>query len=255
VVTAGAWGSTHALATALAVRKLGGHAVLLLWPQEMNPTAERIRRESAAAADEVHDVRGVVSAYARGLLGRSRGARWIPPGGGTPLGALGFVNAALELAAQVRAGVLPAPARIVVPLGTGGTTAGLLVGLELAGLPSRVIAARVVPRIVANRGHVLWLAWRTAHLLRKLSGADVPSPRGSRLEIVQDVYGGAYGRETERGREAAERYRAWSGRPLDPTYSAKALAAALALPEGGPTLFWLTYDARMARPASPRATP
>lgn len=254
VVTAGARGSTHALATAVHARRLGARVVLLHWPQEMNPVAERVRACSRAVADEVIDVGSVPAAYARGFARRLRGARWVPPGGSVPLGALGFVNAALELAEQIDAGLLPAPARIVLPLGSGGTTAGLLVGLGIAGLPTRVVAARVVPRIVGNRWHVLRLAWRTSRLLERLTGTRVPRPQLSRLQIVGDVYGGAYGRETPRGREAAARYHAWSGRAVDPTYSAKALAAALALPDAGPTLFWLTYDNRLcaadSRPSS-----
>lgn len=244
IITAGAYGSTHALATAIHAKRLGARVELVLWPQEMNATAERVLSRSRAAADEVRQVRSVPGAYVRGLAASLRGARWIPPGGSTALGALGYANAALELEEQVRAGVLPVPARIVVPLGSGGTTAGLLAGLALTELPTTIVAARVVPRLVANRWHVLRLARATNRLLRRLTGERLPRPRGARLRIVHDVFGGAYGRETDRGRNAAERCRACSGISLDPTYSAKALAAALAPPRPAPTLFWLTYDAR-----------
>lgn len=247
VVTAGAYGSTHALATAIHGARLGARVELFLWPQQLNATAERVRARSHAAAARVREVRSVAGAYLRGLAASLRGARWIPPGGSTALGALGYVNAALELAEQVRAGVLPAPARIVVPLGSGGTTAGLLAGLALTDLPSTIVAARVVPRIVANRWRVLRLARAANHLLRRLTGERLPRPDARRLRIVHDVFGGAYGRETERGRAAAERCRASSGITLDPTYSAKALAAGLALDDREATLFWLTYDQRAAQ--------
>ncbi len=244
VVTAGARGSTHALATAIHATRLGARVTVLHWPQEMNPVAAGVRERTRIAAHQLRDVRTVPGAYVRGLLERLRGARWIAPGGSVPLGTLGYVNAALELAEQVAAGLMPVPDRIVLPLGSGGTTAGLLLGLEIAGLPTRLVAARVVPRVVGNRGHVLRLAWQTSRLLERLAATRVPRPRLSRLEVVQDFYGGAYGRATTEASAAADRYHAWSGRNVDPTYSAKALAAALALRDAGPTLFWLTYDER-----------
>lgn len=251
VVTAGAYGSTHALATAIHARRLGARVELFLWPQEMNDTAVRVRERNHAAADVVREVRSVPAAYLRGLAAGLRGARWIPPGGSTALGSFGYANAALELAAQVHAGLLPAPARIVVPLGSGGTTAGLLAGLALTDLPTTIVAARVVPRVVANRWHVLRLARGATRLLRRLTGEPLPLPTGARLRIVHDVFGGAYGREIDRARAAAERCRSSSGIALDPTYSAKAFAAALAAVGAGPTLFWLTFDRRVLDDATP----
>ena len=62
-----------------------------------------------------------------------------PTGGTSALGTIGYVNAGLELADQVRAGALPEPAAIFVPLGSGGTVAGLLLGLRLAGLRTRCL--------------------------------------------------------------------------------------------------------------------
>src|SRR5256885_1804915 len=74
--------------------------------------------------------RGVAAAAAPAPLPRRRPHTvFVPLGGSTPLGTLGHVNAALELAEQVAAGALPEPAAVVVPLGSGGTAAGLLLGL------------------------------------------------------------------------------------------------------------------------------
>ncbi len=60
-----------------------------------------------------------------------------------PLGCVGYVEAAIELAEQVGAGELPEPSHIVVALGSGGTAAGLLAGLKLAGLRSRLVCVLV----------------------------------------------------------------------------------------------------------------
>ena len=72
-----------------------------------------------------------------------KGSYYIPAGGSNELGAGGYVEAARELAAQVRAGVMPEPDLIVVALGTGGTAAGLLAGLALEGMRTRVLAVTV----------------------------------------------------------------------------------------------------------------
>ena len=243
VVTVGGWGSTHALATALHAQRLGARAATWRWKQAMTPTAERV----AALTDrhaEGGRVRTLPGAYARAAAARIGGARWIPAGGSSPLGVLGHVNAALELAAQVAAGALPMPARIVLPLGSGGTAAGLLLGFAIAGLDIEIVGARVVPRILGNSGHVRTLAHRTARLMRRL-GAPVPRRLGQ-FTVAHEAFAGAYGRESPRGRAAADRLRALEpGIECDPTYSAKALAVALARADGRPTLFWLTFDARM----------
>lgn len=257
VLTVGGTGSTHALATAVYARTLGARVHVLRWPQEMNDASRAVDARLREAADEVTDTWSPVSAYARVLVRRlaSRVARrapplhWIPAGGSTPLGVLGHVSAALELAEQVRRGELPVPERIVVPLGSGGTVAGLWLGLAIAGLPAQVIAVRVVPRIVANARRVQRLAEDAARLIERESGERVARPDVARLVVRAEFYGGAYGRETAAGREAAACFAAAHGAGalagrVDGTYSAKAFAAALTACDDRPTVFWLTFDGR-----------
>ena len=247
VLTVGATGSTHALSVARYAGRLGARTEVITWPQEAQPIAKATARAIAGLASVTH-ARSVLDAYLRATLRRlARRYRWIPAGGSVPLGALGHVNAALELADQVRAGELPEPAVVVVPLGTGGTAAGLLVGFAIAGLRSRVVGVRVVPRVVANRQRVLGLARRTRRLVGRLAD-EVAAPLDvSRFVIDDDAYGGAYARETAAARDAAAALLASGGPALEGTYSAKAFGAALALarrvPED-PVLFWLTFDAR-----------
>jgi D-cysteine desulfhydrase len=172
-----------------------------------------------------------------------------------PLGILGHVNAALELAAQVAGGELPEPSRIVLPLGTGGTAAGLALGCRIAGMSATIVGVRVVPRLVARAGRVVRLANETAALIRRYSTARLPRVVREDVMVVHDYYGGAYGRETAAGRDAARRFALEARVTLDATYTAKACAAALARSgrrggdsgvgrTTGPTLVWLTFDAR-----------
>jgi 1-aminocyclopropane-1-carboxylate deaminase/D-cysteine desulfhydrase-like pyridoxal-dependent ACC family enzyme len=246
VLTVGGLGSTHVLATAHHAGLLGIHTEAIRWPHERDSLADEIAQRAAALCVRVTDARSPVDAMARAAWRRVRGTRWIPAGGSTALGVLGHVNAGLELAEQVSTGMLPEPARAVVPLGSGGTAAGLALGLQLAGLATRVYAVRVAPRIVANAGRVRALADDAASLIARVTGSRIAALERWRLVVEHDLFGGAYGRRTTRAEAAAEAFRAAGGPPLDMTYSAKAAVSALydARVSAGPTLFWLTFDAR-----------
>jgi D-cysteine desulfhydrase len=240
VATAGAWGSTHCLATAVHGAARGARVRVGLWPQEMNAVARRVESELREQAEVVRFPSPVVAIP--WLWWRAaRGDRVIPPGGTTPSGMLGHVNAALELARQIARGELPSPRQVVVPLGTGGTMAGLALGFAIAGLSLEIVGARVTPRIVARLGRVRRLAAATRRRLEQASGerirVELPPMR-----IIHDVYGGAYGRPLARGRARLDGNT--QAVELDPTYSAKACTAALEIRNEGPTLFWMTFDGR-----------
>jgi D-cysteine desulfhydrase len=220
----------------------------------MHDVARIVARRIGKEADEVRAARSVAGAYWRVLRMRiARDVCWVPAGGTSALGILGHVDAALELARQIDAGECPVPTRIVVPLGSGGTAAGLALGLELAGLPTRVVAVRVVSRLVANRGRVLRLAGRAARLIERLApAARVPRLSRERVQVAEGYFGGAYGRETNEGRSAAERFLSeYRPASLEPSYTAKAFAAALAACDGQTTLFWLTFDSRWLSEPTP----
>ena len=247
LLTVGATGSTHALAVAEHGARLGARTQVILWPQETNAVADATARRLGEVA-RVTPVRSVAEAYLRAAVRRLRGGvQWVPAGGSVPLGAMGHVNAALELVMQLGRLHLPVPDVIVAPLGSGGTVAGLLVGLALAGVPTRVLGVRVVPRIVANRAHVLRLARRTRALIGRMAGVALPPLDAARLLIDEGAYGGAYGRATAPARAAAQALLDAGGPMLDTTYSAKSFGVALERARRAPderVLFWLTFDGR-----------
>jgi D-cysteine desulfhydrase len=242
LLTIGGEGSTHVLVTAAMGERLGARTVAIRWRHEMNPAALRTADSACALCARVRTTRGPISAYLASLLARGSGRlRWVPPGGTNALGMLGHVNAGLELAGQVARGELPLPSAVVVPFGTGGTAGGLALAFAIAGLPTRIVAARVVPRMVANRRHLLSLTRSCAKLIQRLEGRTIPAVHPSRIQIVNDVYGGAYGRPLPAAHAAASALHSLSGITLDDSYSAKAFVAALNLPHDDPVLFWLTF--------------
>jgi 1-aminocyclopropane-1-carboxylate deaminase/D-cysteine desulfhydrase-like pyridoxal-dependent ACC family enzyme len=120
----------------------------------------------------------------------------------------------------------------------------------MANLETEVIGVRVVPRMVANLARVQRLVARTSRLIERLTQAPIPRTRPTVIRVAHAFYGGAYGRSTTEGNEASRRCAARTGLAIDPTYGAKALAAALAEHEKriGTTLFWLSFDARWLQP-------
>lgn len=258
IFATGAYGSNHAVATALHAPRVGLASRALLFPQPLSWAALENLRVTLALYDAVHALpHWSCLPFAMWHHARRRdlgGVTLMPPGGASPRGALGYVSAALELAEQIEAGVLPAPARIVVGVGSTCTTAGLLVGLDLAkklgigfGRTEPVlVAVRVTPWPVTSRFRIVGLAERTARLLAawaKDPALAVSARRlGERLELDTAYLGRGYGRVTETGRAAMRRWAEASLPPLDTTYSAKSAAAFLARCERseGPTLFWST---------------
>ena len=226
LLTIGAVGSHHVLATAVYGRNIGleTHAVLI--PQPATEHARRNARITCANAT-VHPARSYLHVPGA-LLAGWRAARaatgrppmWVAPGGSSPLGALGHVGLGLEIAQDVAEGRLPAPDRVYVALGTGGTAAGLWVGLRLGGLRAEVVAVPVVEAVVAN-------GWTTRRLARKVAAMLPERPALDGLRIARGHLGGGYGHPTAEGTEAAA-WAAGSGLTLEPTYTAKSCAAMLA---------------------------
>jgi D-cysteine desulfhydrase len=136
---------------------------------------------------------------------------------------LAYAAAAQELADDVAAGLLPAPERIVVPLGTGSTVAGLLAGLVQTPLRSVLVGVAVAPNPAA-RLLVLALAARAL----QVSGKTYLIPQLARRLLVDGTRVGAgYGHPTPEGARATE-LAAILGIELEPTYTAKAFSRALA---------------------------
>jgi D-cysteine desulfhydrase len=210
----------------------------------MNPIATRVSQELRARAGNSTNLLTPVAGPAWLAWRRLRGDLAIPAGGTSPLGMLGHVNAALELAEQIRSGELPEPSEVMVPLGSGGTTAGLALGFAIAGLRTTIVAARVVPRILGRKGRILRLAAATASYIERITGERLPRPDAALVRIDNGVYGGGYGWMLDRAADQARRVLEMTGLALDDTYSAKAFIAALESKSPGPRLFWSTFDGR-----------
>jgi 1-aminocyclopropane-1-carboxylate deaminase/D-cysteine desulfhydrase-like pyridoxal-dependent ACC family enzyme len=246
ILTMGGYGSTWCAALASAAARRGQRVHAALFPQPWSPSVSGLLSTTLAEGRVVlaPSRRGMPLALARAwLAARQSGAvTWMPAGGATPRAILGSVSAGLEFARQVEGDAARLQA-IVVPLGSGGTAAGLLVGAWVAGWEIEICAVRVTDPWFANRRRVLRLAMRTLRLLRGY-GLDV-RPGVARLRVLGEFLGAGYGCPTEAGRRAAA-LAATSGIALDLTYGAKAFASLVSLGTSFRRLcFWHTFDGRL----------
>jgi D-cysteine desulfhydrase len=248
LITVGAAGSHHALATALYGREHEIPVSLVLFPQPVTPHVRNVLLTDLSLGAELRWSPRMEAVPAAALLARfahRRDAPYsIPGGGSSPVGALGYVSAALELEDQVRRGMFPEPDTIHVAAGTLGTAAGLAVGLSLGGLATRVHAIRIASRLVTNERMLRRLIVGVSAILQQ-HGVAVPDLRAieSRLELTHDAIGIGYGHRTEAGAAAMEAL-ADSELIFDDTYTAKAAAAMLARMQGagGVQLYWHTLS-------------
>ncbi|MCA9534852.1 MAG: pyridoxal-phosphate dependent enzyme, partial [Myxococcales bacterium] len=180
IVSTGAFGSNHAAATVLHARRVGLEPGALLFPQPQSAAAREnlaVTVTHGARVEELPHWSFLPYGLARAhLLDKQRRERSyvMVPGGATPLGALGYVSAAFELAGQVARGELPAPRAVVLAVGSTCTTAGLLLGFTLAArlglgfrVPPRVVSVRVTPWPVTRHARIVQLAFRAAELMER----------------------------------------------------------------------------------------
>ncbi len=288
VITYGAVGSNHALATAVCCRKLGLNAISILAPQQ---TSDHVRKnilmQHAAGAgmhlctDYTEFPEATKQLSDRCLAEDGIHPYIVPVGGTNATGALGFVAAAFELARQSRQDggdtpVPPASSRhcpdvIYLPMGTGGTLAGLLVGLKLAGLDTRVEAIRVVDPAFRNESHIKKLCDELCeklfppqrhgdteppsknaaeqNLRQSAKSVDKKTPvvEESDIAIRDEFFGEGYGIPTPAGREAVEQFKTSENVQLETTYTGKTAAALLhdlrsGKLEGQTVLYWNTLN-------------
>ena len=239
LVTGGGPDSNFVAAAAQAARVAGLGCELVVWGDPRGTTNLALATAAGArihplGCDERERVDGEVERLGAELAQQGRRPLAVPRGGSTPVGATGFAYAAQEVVAQW---VEPAAPTVVIPVGSGGSVAGLLAGLAEVGWP--VLGASVSRPPEEITATVLALAAETAGLL------GTPPPRAERLTVV-DARGPGFGVASPADRVAADLVLRTEGVLLDDTYGAKAAAVAMEHVASDPTrptrptLLWLT---------------
>jgi 1-aminocyclopropane-1-carboxylate deaminase/D-cysteine desulfhydrase-like pyridoxal-dependent ACC family enzyme len=220
----GAAGSHHLLTLALFARAAALESAAVVIAQPHTQHAMDTLRAALGLGLRVYPA--AHSGWLPWVLGRAvrTGDYVIPPGGSNVLGACACADAIDELLQPIADGVLPAPDWIVVPLGSGGTCAGLAAGVIRRGLPCRVLGVQVVAGL-APRAAARYLA---REVLRSTGHGQLTSQLGAQLVFDSSQVGPGYGFSTAAGARASELARD-IGLELDATYTAKAFASVLEL--------------------------
>jgi D-cysteine desulfhydrase len=228
LVTGGSASSNFCPAAALAAARAGLGCELVVAGTSDSPNVELARRAGARLhpVDDRGLVEDAVLELSNGLAAAGRRPYRMPRGGSTATGAAGFALAARELRDQL---LSESVSLVVIPVGSGGSCAGLLAGPGSWPLLG-VSVSRDLPEI---SGIVQRLAAECARLL----GEAAPDP--NRLELA-DGRGPGFGVPGPDDLAAAAVALETEGLLLDHTYTAKALAVLLARPVEGPVVFWHT---------------
>jgi D-cysteine desulfhydrase len=243
LVTTGGIQSNHCRATASAAAKLGLRCVLVVngAPQQA-PSANALLDRLLGAEVEYVKAREERAPRLRAVCERlrSEGRRplEIPLGASTPLGAAGFALAVGELLRQG-----PAPDVIVHSTSSGGTQAGLVAGVALHGLRTRVIGVSADDPAASLATSVREIVVGLGGLL---GGDGEALARHCAIEVDDRFVGDGYGVPSDASREAQQLAARTEALFVDHTYTAKAFAGLVALLREGrfrdaeSVLFWHT---------------
>ena len=252
IIIFGCVGTNHGLATACYARQLGFDCLLMLkhqpnsWVVQQNLLLDHYFKADIRLFKN-NEERWVALET---LLENDTDAYFFPTGGSVALGAVGYVNAALELKHQIDAGDMPMPNTIYLPVGSCGTTAGLLLGFKIAGIPSTLKAVAVEPEETPNEFYenTKKLFTEANQLLHEaLPSIPLYEFPETQLAINKDFCGQEYGLWLPEGDQATEIMYETEGITLEGTYSAKPVAALIADIQNGllsdheVALVWNTY--------------
>lgn len=258
IVTAGGIASTQVQATAIFGRMLGFAVSAVLFDQPVTHFArEAILVSLAAGAKLVHGG-GYAATAARtfGAFRRADRPYLILPGAAGPLANIGYVDAMLELAAQVERGEAPRPDAIVLPTGSSGTLAALAIGAAWLGWPTEIVGVRITSRLACNALTISAIIEATRRFLEDRD-PRFHLRRPPRWSLDHGAIGPGYGHPTTEAIEGAAQLAALTGAAGEVTYTGKALAALRRLGRaprfaGKTLLLWNTLST--ARPAIPEGT-
>ncbi|MGK0736747.1 D-cysteine desulfhydrase [Yokenella regensburgei] len=224
LVTAGAIQSNHVRQTAAVAAKLGLHCVALL-ENPIGTTAENyltngnrllldLFNTQVEMCDALTDPTTQLDELATRLEAQGFRPYVIPVGGSNALGAMGYVECAMEIAQQCEG--IVSLSSVVVASGSAGTHAGLAVGLEHLMPEIELIGVTVSRKVAEQKPKVVTLQQALASSLEMKASADI--------QLWDEYFSPGYGLPTEEGMEAVKLLAQLEGILLDPVYTGKAMA-------------------------------
>ncbi|MEC7762980.1 MAG: D-cysteine desulfhydrase family protein [Pseudomonadota bacterium] len=236
LITTGGHQSNHARMTAAAARHFGMHPVLVLRGNAPDTFQGNLLLDKLFGAElEFLDPDAYFDQINPRMQAHADKAREaglepyiMPVGGATPLGALGYALAVRELAAQFSQRGERAPDYIVTAVGSGGTLAGLEIGLKQYWPDTRAIGVAVSGSAIPFPEKISGMANDGAKLI------DIDATWTPDDIRVEDAYvGEAYSIPSQDGNAAIKRLAMDEGLLLDPVYTGKGMAGLIDLATRG----------------------
>jgi D-cysteine desulfhydrase family pyridoxal phosphate-dependent enzyme len=247
VITGGAMQSNHCRQTAAAAAAVGLECHLALGGAEPafpegNLLLDHIFGATIHWCGELGKGE-LIPTIAEELRSRGRTPYVIPFGGSNATGALGFVAAVSELAAQL-ADLHTRIDCLIVPSSSGGTHAGLAVGADVYGLAADIVGIGIDRGSPGEPPYEAELAMLANDVAARL-GAE-PRYEASSFRMRYGYLGGGYAVVGDLEREAIRLVGRCEGILLDPVYTARAMGALIEMVRKGEfassdtVLFWHT---------------
>ncbi len=196
-------------------------------------------------------ISGVVYGILKRMVSSLNTYYLMPPGGSSPQSALGYINAMFELYDQIKNGEIPMPDYIFLPVGTGGTLIGLLIGKVILKIPVKIIGISVVDKILTSQTILKIQIYRVVRYFNRISGYNLSSDKVIKeLNIDYNFLGRGYTYPTESGVNAIDLLKTHEGISLDTSYTGKAMAGMLyyiqsSIKPDSNVLFWNTLNSRI----------
>ncbi|MCP3689378.1 MAG: D-cysteine desulfhydrase [Gammaproteobacteria bacterium] len=226
IITQGATQSNHARQTTAIAAKLGLACHVLLedrtgyedsaYVYNGNVLLDQLHGSTVAKRPADTDMNAAMADLAQQLRDDGKNPYIIPGGGSNEIGALGYVNAAVELTTQANDRSLRID-HLVHATGSSGTQAGLVLGMEgiNSGIPVYGVGVRA-PQLKQEE-MVFDLAQRTAEYM----GLNPDIVKRERVVANSDYVGEGYGLPTDAMVEAVKMMAQYEGILLDPVYAGK----------------------------------
>lgn len=237
VITQGAVQSNHARQTAAAACKLGMKCELVFEARVEDPDdayktsgnvlLDRIFGANIREVPNGSDMNAVMDELATEIRTKGHKPYVIPGGGSNPIGALGYIDCAMEFLAQANRESVVIE-QVVHATGSAGTQAGLVVGLQAMNSKIPLLGIGVNAAKAEQEEKVFKLAEETAAYVGVPGCID-------REDIVAncDYVGDGYGIPTKEMNDAVMLLAQLEGLLFDPVYSGKGLAGMIDLIQKG----------------------
>ncbi len=234
IITQGATQSNHARQTCAIAARSGFECHILLedrtgyqdeaYTLNANVLLDLLHGATITSRPAETDMNKAMDELAQALRDDGKKPYIIPGGGSNEVGALGYVNAAIELTTQANDRSLHID-HLVHATGSSGTQAGLVLGMEgiNSGIPVYGVGVRAARE--KQEAMVYDLAQRTADYM----GLNPDIVAREKVVANSDYVGDGYGLPTDAMVEAVKMMAQYEGILLDPVYSGKGFSGLIDL--------------------------